>query len=143
MAEETFAVDTVIYTLLNADPTLTALIAGRIYSETIPADGGYPCILFAHYRGRDTNAVGGGRRVLSRFEYVIRAITKGSDSYQQASAIASRMDDLLVTINQSVTVNGNTYFLGGMERVHSLRSQEEEDGERYNYLGGIYETFVS
>lgn len=143
MADETFAVDKAVYQKLFGDAPLMALIGNRIYSEIVPEDGDYPCVLFAHYNGVDTNAIGRGSRLLSRLQYVIRAVTKGEDTFANASSIASKMDDLLLGMTQDVVLDGKTYHIGGMDRIRSLRSQEVDDGVRYNYLGGVYETFVN
>lgn len=129
---EVTRVDQWLYETLSGDPTLSALVGGRIYSYLAPPTAALPFVLFAHQAGRDVRIVG-GRRVLVDMVYQVKAVGSGG-SFQPLKSIADRLDALLQGASGSV-VDGVVYMC---VREQPLAYVEVEKGVEYRHLGGFW-----
>lgn len=120
----------------NAYQGLASLVGGRVYEFMVPENGDYPCVLFTHLTGRDVVGTG-ARRIFSRSAYHVKAICKGN-SFGPCAPIAARIDALL---QQAQDVTDPVVL--GVHRVGAVQSAGQDDGVRYNNLGGEYTFFMA
>jgi hypothetical protein len=129
---ETLRVDQWLYGVLSGDSTLSALVAGRIYSALAPQDAALPFVVFNQQAGVDVRGVG-PYRIMTSLVYQIKAIGRGG-SFQPIAAIADRLDQLLQGASGSV-VDGRILMC---VREQPLAYVEVEDGVHYRHLGGLW-----
>lgn len=115
---------------------LSTLVGGRVYEFIAPEGATYPLIVFTFLSGRDIKG-GGGRRIISRGLFHVKAICTGN-SFGPSGSIADRVDALLV---QDESAEGNIVIGCNRERV--LQSVDEDEGVRHNTLGGEYTFWIS
>lgn len=137
---ELFGLDTLIYATLTADAALVALASKRVFSEVGPEGITFPYVLYSFQSGSDQNGVG-GVRIFSRPVYRIEAVDK-ADSFSTAAKIADRIDKVLQNVRGQAVVNGVTYQVDGCVRRTPVRIAEEDQGVRYNRLGGLYVFYI-
>lgn len=135
MAADLARINQWIYSTLSADPTVSAAVGTRIYSELAPQGATFPLVLFAHIGNTDVrNSFGNGR--LSKVIYLVRAVTTGS-STDPVKAVADRFDPLLLVHN--VTVDG-VRIAAVQHFQHHIR-KDSDLGFPIAYLGSYYYIF--
>lgn len=115
---------------------LASLVGGRVYEFLVPENGDYPCVVFSHLAGRDVVGTG-ARRIFSRSSYHVKAICKGN-SFGPCAPLAARIDALL---QQAQDVTDPVVL--GVHRVGPVQSADQDEGVRYNHLGGEYTFFMA
>jgi hypothetical protein len=66
-------------------------------------------------------------------------VTKGGNNYGAVALIAREIDRTLDGIDgDTVTVEGDDYYIPGITREQPLRTFESKEGVRYWHMGGIY-----
>jgi hypothetical protein len=126
-----------LYQQLTADSTLAAL---GVFSVTVPTRNDYPAVVFVarpEQGGGDVNVIN-GEIVMARLMYIVRASTAGM-SYGPISQAAALIHKQLHLKSGNVT--GGKVL--ACTRVHPFSyAEEEEGGDHYRHMGGVYRLFV-
>lgn len=144
MAAVTYPVDRYIDGLL-AGASIVALVGSRVYNELSPDNPTFPLVVYQNRQGIDTTGIGqGAKRILTRVEYQVKAITKADPNFSSAHSILAAIDEVLeAAASAIITIGGVQYAVGGFQRTDEIRYVERTSGIRYNHLGGIYTGVVS
>lgn len=120
-----------IYGILSGDSTLSALVPGGWHFEIAPRATEFPFgIISAYVPGSDRNIMGTGpKRAFTRFEYLVKAITKGG-SFDAGFAIMDRVEALIGGSHASKVL--------GIYRTGLVKYVENDGDIRYNHFGHLY-----
>ena len=137
MQLETFIAKEILYELLTADIQLAGLVGNNIYDTVAPSTAIEPFIIFNRQSEVPLITLD-HERPLVNYEYLVKAITKGS-SYMPLKPIVERIDNILDKfIGQSATG-----FIDIIERLSTIEYPEfDANGIQYMHLGAIYSIIV-
>lgn len=130
---ETVRVDQWLHDTLTTDPTLTALVAGRVYADLAPLTARWPAVIFNEQAPVDSLGVG-GERILTSGLWQVKAITDEPSWQGLGRQAADRVDDLLH--GASGTAGG--VAVGTCHREQTVRFVEVVEGKQFRHLGGLY-----
>lgn len=120
-----------LYTTLNGDTTLMALVTG-VYSEAAPETATYPFVVFR--RGLAADVMGVGTvRIMSHLPYTVVVVGR-CETFSTLETAANRVDTLL-----------HAKYSGSMlacVRVAPYSDAGLEGGIEYRQLGGEYRLTV-
>jgi hypothetical protein len=140
MSEITVADVWIRQTLMN-DGDVAAAVSTRIYPDKVPANGTFPCIVYALYVPEaDTIAVG-DITVMSNFLYIVKMIVQGG-SYIPANAMARKVNQLLHSASGS---NAYGAVLACRREQPFRQAESKKVGQivqEFRSLGGIYRLWV-
>jgi hypothetical protein len=131
-----------IYSLLEADTTISGLVGTNIYSGGMaPQDATYPCIVFGLITSSDT--VGNSaQRILTVSRYLVRAVDQVESQSGNLKTLAQRIDVLLSPPTATGTVESGTHILGSY-RESPFNGILEAWNILYRHLGGYYRIYTS
>ena len=132
-------IDTVVFSALNTDPALLALLPDGVFWDVAP--GASKFVLLSRSDGEHANALGGDGWL--RVTYTAKAVI-ASASVVAANDAAFRIHELLHWGLQDVTA-GN-YLIMHVERVLPIRYTEvdaQNTAARWQHHGGQYSVMVS
>lgn len=131
MSNETWTIDSWLYSTLHGDTTLHGLVTG-IFADVAPANQAYPFLIFALQEAGDVLSIN-GVRIMTQATYQVRVVTD-SESYGAIKSAVERADTLLHRVSGSVA--------GGVViscvREAPLRYTEQQGPRLYRHLGGFY-----
>jgi hypothetical protein len=143
---ETDAAAEWLYERLSDDAELTALLGGagdpRVFEGLAPPDAAEPFLVFHLETAlEDTRALGSGGRVLSRADWVLRAVGEGLSTVP-LRPIAGRADELLTGHRSaSPSIEGLTGWVEAV-RLRPVRYVTTEAGRQFRHLGAVYRLTV-
>ena len=131
MANETWTIDSWLYSKLANDATLMALITG-VFADVAPQDQAMPFLVYSLQEVGDVMSIN-GTRIMTAGTYDVR-VTTDSESYSSIKMAVERVDTLLHKTSGTVT--------GGLilscVREAPVRYTELHQGRLYRHLGGLY-----
>ena len=135
MSNETWTIDSWLYTTLHGDATLHALVTG-VFADVAPLQQAYPFVVFGLQDAGDVLTVN-GVRIMTAATYQVRVVTD-AESYSAITTAVERIDTLLHRASGSVS--------GGViiscVREEPLRYTELQGSKLYRHLGGLYQLQV-
>lgn len=127
--------------VLKADPTLTGLVAQRVYVDEAPDSATSPMIVFSDQANADVTALG-GVRVMNDSERLIRVLGEGHRGYDALDPIAARVEVVLGNVrNVEVSAGIPAAPIGMIEACYRrsiYRRAYADNGVRYREVGGFY-----
>jgi len=126
------AVETALYTALNGEAAITALLASAtsIFNQLAPQGSSYDMVVFAQASGVEENETPTRSRDLV---YMIKGVS--DTGFLAAGGIDTQIDTLLH--DSALTVTGYTNFW--LARESDLRFLETTaEGENYYHAGALY-----
>lgn len=129
MATELTTIKTWLYAKLADD---AAGVGDRVYDSLAPRSATYPLVIFQFQGGHDTFGVGTAR-ILSQGTWLVKGVEKAK-GFGTLKTIAGTIDSLLHA--SSGTAGGGTVL--ACVREQPFMMVENQDGEEYRHLGGIY-----
>lgn len=131
MSNETWTIDSWLYSTLHSDATLHALITG-VFADVAPLEQAYPFLVFSLHEAGDVLTIN-GVRIMTAATYQVRVVTD-AESYNAIKTAVERVDTLLHRASGSVT--------GGVViscvREAPLRYTELQQARLFRHLGGFY-----
>jgi hypothetical protein len=120
---------------LNASSALDTLVGDRIYNTQRPQGvSTYPLVMYAqHSPNVDREAVGNDVRILTRGDWLVKAITQGND-FGIAFDVMKAADD---AIRGERGVVENIRIMGN-KRAQIQKYTESINGVRFNHVFAIY-----
>jgi hypothetical protein len=126
--------------LIAAHPDIITMgLQDKIYRELAPPGTDCPYIVMSFQSGRDRRALGTRALIFTRPLFLIRGVTEGTDD-TLGNDIADAIEDALDGSSDLLAVDGVAKLTVGREEP--IEFVEEEDGTRYNHIGGLYRVFV-
>jgi hypothetical protein len=134
---EADACEQLIYSTLNGDATLTALVTG-VYIDLAPEGTAFPFVVFQEMSGRDLMEVG-SNRIWTNFVYSVKVIGQTASFADLRTAVA-RVDVLLHKLS-GTAASGTIH---ACIREQSVRLLElAPGGLQVRHSGGIYRLYAS
>lgn len=140
MPSETLGIDEWLVATLAGDATLTGLVAGRVFTESVPLGTAFPCVVIRTI-STDDQLGSGQNRIMTTDQRLVEGIAKAQD-FGAVRAIADRIDALLHLKPAPGSVIAGTWSgvtVLSSTRLRPSRLSEEIDGRHYRRLGGIYQ----
>jgi hypothetical protein len=132
MADETFEIDSWIYSTLSSDATIQGLVSTRIYEGFAPQGAAVPSIIFQEQEPfRDIRAIG-AIRIMVNGVYLIKAVTTANAA--SLKPILNRIDTLF---DAKSSVNPNITILSCV-RERIFRLNESRDQIIYRHRGSFW-----
>jgi hypothetical protein len=121
-------------TILGSDPTITAIVGGRIFEGALPQAQSFPAILFQMVSGGSPLLGNGAEIIWARPVYRVVAATKGNS----VAAIVTLADRIFAVLHGArggvagAAVDACTY-------IEEFRDVPIDNNERYQRAGGLFE----
>lgn len=138
MAADTIAFETDIVPYLQADSTLAALIADRVFTNLATPFPTMPCVLVKYIPGgRDMRCLD-GQVYIADLQYEVVAVGRSGDMVA-LQPIADRLETLLAGVTRDATA-----FYARILRQSPVERQEVLSGTtRFSHLGATYKVLLS
>lgn len=140
MASESDIAERYIYSLLNANATISSIAGGRIYSDVAPQGAAYPFIVMSLLSGIDVAAVG-AQRIGSSMQYLIKAVDRTGSYGGNLGALADAIDAALDNRQGSSGPATGGYAIA-CYRLQPWQQTQIDAGVMYKSRGGIYRIFT-
>jgi hypothetical protein len=135
---------------LTANPTLDALLGRRIFADyapqsdpqaSAPAALRYPLLIFSVAKAHDA-IKGGGQRALTVLKATVKVVGEGG-GYGDLTRINDAVDSALHHASpEEIAIGSEVYSILGCYRETPIMYPHDDEGVRYNYLGGEYCIYV-
>lgn len=113
-------------------------VGARVWEGIAPEGTPYPFVTFTVAEPQDWTGVG-TTRVMSKVGLTVKATSRGR-SYAPIKAVAQRIDAALQGVLNVPTSGGGRVL--SVIRQNGLQYPEQDGGEDYRHLGGVYEAHV-
>ena len=111
-----------------------ALVNNRIYPNAAPEDSAYPLVIFQFIDGSETQTID-GTRVISHFQYLVKAAVKGTSLLPLKSIVKGITDTLHRSDGVTTQTPGRVI---SCLRDKPFNLPTVEDGNNYRQLGAFY-----